>query len=320
MSDVILITGGLGYVGGRVSRHLAETSDCHLRIGSRDASQPKPEWLSQGEIAPLDLLDEASLVAACRGAKCVIHLAALNEIDSAAHPERALEVNGLGSLKLLRAAIGAGVERFVYFSTAHVYGSPLAGRLTEETLPRPQHPYAITHRTAEDFVLAARDKNEIGGIVVRLSNGFGVPERAEVNRWSLLSNDLCRQAVTEKKLVLRSAGLQYRDFITLTDVSRAVLHLLNLAPGACGNGLFNLGGEAPMRIIDVAEKIAGRCEAVLGFRPEIQRPPVSAAEKVLTLEYRMDKLKSTGFSLLSNIDEEIEATLRLCQQSFGREG
>ncbi len=320
MSDMILLTGGLGYVGGRISRHLADTSDYQLRIGSRDASQPKPDWLSRGEIVALDLLDEASLAAACRGVKCVIHLAALNEIDSAANPERSLEVNGLGSLKLLRAAISAGVERFIYFSTAHVYGSPLAGTLTEESLPRPQHPYAITHRTAEDFVLAARDKNEIDGIVVRLSNGFGVPERAEVDRWSLLANDLCRQAVTAKKMVLRSAGLQYRDFITLTDVSRGVLHLLNLAPGACGNGLFNLGGDAPLRIIEVVEKVADRCDAVLGFRPEIQRPPISADEKVLTLEYRMDKLKNTGFSLVSNIDEEIEATLRLCQQAFGREG
>ncbi|WP_435627897.1 NAD-dependent epimerase/dehydratase family protein [Candidatus Ferrigenium straubiae] len=320
MSDVVLLTGGLGYVGGRISHHLLEASDYHLRIGTRDASQPKPEWLGRGEIVSLDLLDEASLAAACRGVKCVIHLAALNEIDSAADPEQALMINGLGSLKLLRAAIRAGVERFIYFSTAHVYGSPLAGRLTEESLPRPQHPYAITHRTAEDFVLAARDKNEIDGIVVRLSNGFGAPERAEVNRWSLLANDLCRQAVTAKKLVLRSSGLQYRDFITLTDVGRAVLHLLDLAPEACGDGLFNLGGEAPLRIIDVAEKVAERCEAVLGFRPEIHKPPSSADEQVLSLDYRMDRLKGTGFYLLANIDEEIEATLRLCQRSFGQKG
>lgn len=317
MSDVVLLTGGLGYVGGRVSRHLAESSPFFLRLGSRRSGVPAPAWLTSGETVSLDLLDEASIESACRGAQYVVHFAALNEIESAADPEQALLVNSLGSLKLLRAAVKAGVERFIYFSTAHVYGSPLVGHLTEKTLPRPQHPYAITHRTAEDFVLAARDRKEIDGIVIRLSNGFGSPERAEVNRWTLLANDLCRQAITEKKLVLHSSGIQYRDFVTLADVGRAVLHLLALPTQACGDGLFNLGGENPMRILDVAERVAGRCEEVLGFRPEVQRPDPSPGEKASPLDYRIDKLKATGFSLSSNIDEEIDATLRLCHQSFG---
>ena len=75
-----------------------------------------------------------------------------------------------------------------------------------------------------------------------------------------------------------------------------------------------------MRIIEIVEKIAERCEAVLGFRPEIQKPAASADEQVLSLDYRMDKLKGTGFSLLSNIDEEIDATLLLCRRAFGQGG
>lgn len=319
MKDGVLITGGLGYVGGRVARHLAENSAFDLRLGVR-RDIPAPGWLKSGKLVTVDLLDEASLAEACRGVKHIIHFAALNEIDSGSDPEQALVVNGLGSLKLLRAAIKAGAERFIYFSTAHVYGSPLAGVLTEDSLPRPQHPYAITHRTAEDFVLAARDKKEIEGMVVRLSNGFGAPERADVNRWTLLANDLCKQAVVDRKLVLRSSGLQARDFITLEDVGRAVLHLLNLPVQACGNGLFNLGGENALRIIDVAQRVADRCEAVLGYKPEVQRPLPAPGETTISLDYRMDKLKSTGFSLLSNMDGEIDATLKLCNHAFGIRG
>jgi UDP-glucose 4-epimerase len=308
----------MGYIGGRVSRFLSECSDFYIKIGTRDASAPTPVWLWSGEMAAFNLLDDDSLVRACNGVKHVVHFAATNEIDSSADPVRALEVNGVGSLRLLRAATRAGVERFIYFSTAHVYGSPLQGILTEDSLPRPQHPYAISHRTTEDFVLAARDKNEIEGIVVRLSNGFGVPERAEVNRWSLLVNDLCRQAVVNQKLVLNSTGIQFRDFVTLSDVSRAVLHLIGLPAGECGNGLFNLGGDSPMRIIDVAEKIASRCEDILGFKPHIIKPLSDNTEYALPLDYRMDKLKATGFSLLSNIDEEINDTLKLCNIAFGQ--
>lgn len=316
MNKHVLLTGGLGYVGGRVAHHLAGASAHHLKLGTRRETAA-PEWLQDGAVVRLDVLDDSSLAAACKGVNCIVHFAALNEIDSASDPEQALTVNGLGSLKLLRAAIRAGVERFIYFSTAHVYGAPLAGVLTEESLPRPQHPYAITHRTAEDFVLAAHDKREITGIVVRLSNGFGTPERAEVNRWTLLANDLCRQAVVERTLVLKSSGLQARDFITLEDVARAVHHLVDLPKEKCGNGLFNLGGENCMRIIDVAERIAGRCEAVLGYRPQIQRPEPGPGETAPSLDYRMDKLKATGFALQSNMDAEIDATLQLCRQSFG---
>lgn len=319
MKPNILLTGGLGYVGGRVARHLAASSQYVLKLGAR-RDMPTPAWLRDGAVVRMDVLDEATLEQACRGVTHIVHFAALNEIDSASDPQQALLVNGLGSLKLLRAAIRAGVRRFIYFSTAHVYGAPLAGTLTEETLPRPQHPYAITHRTAEDFVLAAHDKQEITGLVVRLSNGFGAPERAEVNRWTLLTNDLCRQAVVDRKLVLKSSGLQSRDFITLEDVARAVQHLIGIPGEACGNGLFNLGGENALRIIDVAERIAARCEAVLGFRPQVQRPQPAPGETTPALAYRVDKLKSTGFALLSNMDAEIDATLRLCQLSFGSKG
>lgn len=316
MNDCVLITGGLGYVGGRVARFLAESSSFGLKLGVRKGG-PSPSWLKKGEVVPINLLDTTSLEEACRRVSHIVHFAALNEIDSLEDPEKALSINGGGSLKLLRAAINAGVKRFLYFSTAHVYGSPLQGTLTEDSLPRPQHPYAITHRTAEDFVLAAKDKSEIEGIVARLSNGFGVPERADVNRWTLLVNDLCKQAVCNRKLVLRSSGLQSRDFITLTDVSRAVQHFLEAPMQAIGNGLFNLGGENSLRIIDITEKIANRSEKVLGFRPEIQRPVPSPGESDSFLDYKIDKLKSTGFSLLSNVDEEIDATLRLCHRAFG---
>lgn len=317
MSDIVLLTGGLGYLGGRISRYLAESSHFNLRLGVRSPETAIPKWLKNGELVVLDLFADSTLESACKGVKYIIHLAALNEIDSATDPERALLVNGVGSLKLLLAAIKTGVKRFIYFSTAHVYGSPLTGNITEETIPRPLHPYAITHRTAEDFVLAAHDKKQIEGVVVRLSNGIGAPERANINRWTLLANDLCRQAVVEKKLILRTHGLQYRDFVTLNDVSRAVLHMLMLSPQSNESGLFNLGGDNSTRIIDMAERIAERCEIILGFRPKIFRPSPDLVENILPLSYRIEKLKATGFVLLSDVDEEIDATLKLCVRSFG---
>lgn len=317
MMDKVLITGGSGYIGGRLVQALVEEPRFHLRLGTRQPLAHRPTWPEAVEIVPLDLLSQDDLNSACRGVRYVIHLAALNEIDSLANPEAALSVNGLGSLKLLEAAKQAGVERFIYFSTAHVYGTPLAGVITEQSLPRPNHPYAITHRVAEDFVLAAHDQKAIQGIVLRLSNGFGAPASVSANRWTLIANDLCRQAVTTGKLVLKSSGLQWRDFITLSDVVRSVQHLLNLPAAACQDGLFNLGGECALRIINLAQHIARRASSFLGFTPPIQRPEPGPNQTFQPLEYRIDKLKSTGFTLSRNIDEEIDATLHFCQEVFG---
>ncbi|MBU4231188.1 MAG: SDR family oxidoreductase [Proteobacteria bacterium] len=318
MMDKVLITGGSGYIGGRLVQALVEESRFHLRLGVRQPRAIRPVWPREAEIVPLGLVSPEDLNAACRGVRYIIHLAALNEIESLANPEEALRINGLGSLKLLEAAKRAGVERFIYFSTAHVYGVPLAGMITEESLPRPHHPYAITHRVAEDFVLAAHDQKTIQGIALRLSNGFGAPAAVNVNRWTLIVNDLCRQAVTTGKLVLKSSGLQWRDFITLSDVARSVQHLLNLPASALQDGLFNLGGECSLQIIDLAQRIANRASGFLGFTPPIHRPGPGPTESFQPLEYKVDKLKSTGFTLNRNIDEEIDATLLFCKKVFGK--
>ena len=317
MTRKILITGGFGNVGGRLAQQFVSDASMSVRLGTRRQYPGPPEWLPDCEPVTMDLLSETSLDAACAGVQCVVHLAAMNDSESAADPEQALLVNTLGALKLLRAAERAGVERFIYFSTYHVYGAPLAGTITEETVPRPSHPYAITHRAAEDFVLAAHDRKALTGIVLRPSNGFGAPAHTDVDVWMLIVNSLCRNAVENGVLQLRSSGVHLRNFITLRDVGRAVMHLMNLPAAVCGDGLFNLGGESSLRIIDLAVLIAERCTAVLGFTPPIRRPDPIPGEESTPLDFRIDKLKRTGFDLTADFTAEIDATLRLCHNAFG---
>jgi UDP-glucose 4-epimerase len=207
-------------------------------------------------------------------------------------------------------------------STAHVYGAPLQGRIDERTLPRAQHPYAITHKVAEDFVLAAHDQGRIEGVVLRLSNGFGAPAHAGIDRWTLLVNDLCRQAVVSGCLRLKSAGLQRRDFVTLQDVGGAVVHCLALRKVALGDGLFNLGGDCTLRIIDMAQQVSERWEVMTGTGLPLERPEPSPGEilneaSVEPLVFSCAKLQATGFALLSARDAEIDATLQLCLRAFG---
>jgi UDP-glucose 4-epimerase len=240
----------------------------------------------------------------------------MNAQDCAADPDAAMKVNAVATAHLIQAAIRQKVKRFIYMSTVHVYGSPLTGVITEKTKPTPVHSYALTHQAGEDAVLASHQSGEIEGIVIRLSNAYGAPADKGVNCWMLLVNDLCRQAATSGRLVLRSAGLQKRDFIPLHDVVRAIEHFIESPFDKSRGGIFNLGGEATYRIIDLVELIVERCEALLGYRPEIEQPDPVPGENSPKLNYRIDKLKETGFSLNGNIEKEIDATLGFCNKNF----
>lgn len=313
----VLITGGFGYVGGRIAQALAALPDTHVVLGSRRARE-RPGWLptASAVVTPWD--EPERLGEACAGVDTVIHLAAMNEIEAGRDPAGALEANGVATARLLEAAKDAKVERFIYLSTAHVYGTPLAGRIDETTCPRPVHPYATSHRAAEDVVLAAHDTGALNGIVVRLSNSFGAPAHPVVDRWTLLVNDLCRQAVTTGRLTLRSAGLQRRDFVTLTDVGRAIAHLVNLPRESTGDGIFNLGGAWAPTVMEMASLVAARTGVVLGFPVEIKRPEPAPAETSQPLDYRIDKLLATGFRLAGNPEAEIDATVAFCVREKGK--
>jgi UDP-glucose 4-epimerase len=315
MMRKVLITGGFGYLGGRLAQYLASQEGYEILLGSRRQTQP-PSWLPQSKVVQTCWDPPQGLEKVCSGVDVIVHLAGMNAQDSAADPAAATKINAVATAHLVQSAIRQKVKRFIYMSTVHVYGSPLTGVITEETKPTPVHPYALSHQAGEDAVLASHQHGEIEGIVIRLANAYGAPVDKDANCWMLLVNDLCRQAAISGRLVLRSAGLQKRDFIPLHDVVRANQHLIELPADKFGSALFNLGGEAPYRIIDLAELIAVRCDVVLGYRPKIERPDSVLGESSPELNYKIDKLKETGFSLNGNIESEIDATLKFCHKKF----
>jgi len=314
MTNGVLLTGGLGYVGGRLALEL-ERAGFSVYIGTRRGGLAPPDWLPAATMLQLDWESNESLISACNGRDAIVHLAAMDERASADDPIGALKINGLASLRLLEAAKLSGVKRFVYLSTAHIYGYPLSGDINELTLPRPIHPYAITHKVAEDLVLAAHDKRHIEGVVIRLSNSFGVPASPNVERWNLLVNDLCRQAATTGELRLKSAGSQLRDFVTLDDVSRAVVHLLCLDVSQLSDGLFNLGSGNSMSIIKMTNRVAIRWNKLTKRNIPIIIP-VDQADQSGPLIYRVEKLLSTGFTLNQPIDREIDDTIKMSIKIF----
>jgi UDP-glucose 4-epimerase len=316
----ILITGGLGYVGGRIAQQLVTDPDNILYLVTRKEQPDMPASLTDTKrvhtLHTKDVFREEEIFS--ESFDSIIHLAALNEIDCVKSPADAVDFNVTRSLLLLEKAIRSKVPQFIYFSTAHIYG-PLKGNIDETYLPRPVHPYAITHKAMEDFVYAAHISAKIQGISLRLSNSLGAPISPDVNRWTLLVNDLCRQAVGKGELKLQSAGTQKRDFIALSDVARSVMFIMGAEPDRLGDGIFNLGGNCTMSVLEMTHLIQERCAQVLGFEPPIILPeiinPQPAGEP---LSFDSGKLAAAGFQWKGNIPEEIDQLLIFCKTHFDK--
>jgi UDP-glucose 4-epimerase len=311
----LLITGGLGYLGGRLAQYWGEQGEHEIVLGTRHPAEP-PRWLPQARLVQTRWDSLASLEESCSGVDAVIHLAGMNAQDCNADPVAALEFNGTATARLLQAAIRQKVKKFIYLSTAHVYGSPLAGVITEETCPVSLHPYTTSHRAGEDVVRGTYQRGEIEGVVIRLSNAYGAPAHKDANCWMLLVSDLCRQAVTTRRMVLKSTGVQRRDFVSLSEVCRAIDHLMRLPGENLGKGLFNVGGEWSPTVWEMACFVRERSRLVLGFQPELTRVPPPFDEVAADLDYRLDALHQTGFHPSSDRVAEIDRLLEFCKASF----
>ena len=311
----ILITGGLGYIGGRIADSLKRNHpDCTIVLGTSRKRLEIPNWAKYFQTVQLNILDLASIEEAFSSDfDVIIHLAALNENDSLKDINSAWETNTLGTQSLLSIASQKQVGMFIYFSTFHVYGN-YNEIITEISPTQPHHPYAATHRAAEDMVRFFQHYKGMNTLILRLSNGFGYPMDPGVNRWTLVFNDLCRQAMTSGEMIIKSSGKQYRDFISLHDVAAAVDHFLYTIPDKWEDGLFNIGGGCSLSIADVANKIATIYEKKYGKPVPIQIEGKDSGQVYDPIQFNIDKLKKTGFCLTGNMEKEIEQTLSLCEK------
>lgn len=311
----ILITGGFGFVGGRLAVHLAKAGH-QIVLGSRTAITP-PVWLPQAEVAKIVWDDDGALEQSCNGVDAVIQAAGMNAQDCVTDPVAALAFNGLATARLVAAASRAGVQRFIYLSTAHVYSCPLVGTITEETCLRNLHPYATSHLAGEHAVLSASERGGGQGIVLRLSNAFGVPVHKDVNCWMLLVNDLCKQVAQTRKLVLKTSGLQQRNFVGMTEVCGVAERLVVGNGESVYPGIFNVGAGVSQSVLAMAQLIQQRCVQILGFEPVLQRGQDEVDEQHPMLTYRTDNLAALGINSNGLGDAvEIDSLLRFCQLTF----
>lgn len=315
----ILITGGLGYIGGRIADYLIRKNVHNITVTTHQKKYSIPDSLKNVNIQHVDILDRDRLIEICKDIDYIIHLAATNEIISAKNPHAALRVTTEGTLNMLEAAKEMGINKFMYFSTFHIYGPNKGEKITENQLPNPVHPYSITHYMAELYVNQFRQKHNFETIIIRLSNGYGAPLTIDVDRWTLVVNDLCYQAIKYGHLKLKSSGEQHRDFIPLSDVTNAVDLLMNTSYNKIGNGIFNLGVGYSISIKEICNRINKVYLENYGKELPIIISKDAPRQESIPVYYDVTKIKKLGFKPRDNYGLEILNTLKLCEKKVKEE-
>jgi UDP-glucose 4-epimerase len=307
----ILITGGFGFIGGRLAQHLSNLGH-EITLGSRKVKSP-PSWLRDAKVALLDWNRPEALAAPCKNIDLVIHAAGMNAHDCSLDPIAAEKFNGGGTEALVLAAANSNVKRFIYLSTAHVYSNPLHGLIDENSPTKNQHPYALSHLQGEKAVENCSIDHSIEGVITRVSNVFGAPSHPSIPCWSLLTNDLCKQAIKQGEMLLITDGTQKRDFLDMHSACDMLSLLCEKTIAPNKSLIVNIGSGRSFTLIEMATLIQDRCRINFGFTPKITINNKNISEKNSDLIFNIERIQELGYSFKQNITNEVDNLLTFCK-------
>ena len=289
----VFVTGGAGYIGSIFveealnAGHEVTVYDS-LTEGHRSAVDPRARFIrAQPEL-------EGDAAAAVKEAipDAILHFAgSILVSESMSRPEKYFRNNVANGLNVLDAAIQNDVRKFIFSSTAAVYGLPERVPITEDSLQQPTNPYGESKLMFEKILLWYREVHGLEFVAFRYFNAAGASSR--IGEHHRVETHLIPNVL---KVALRQSshceiyGADYptpdgtciRDYIHVSDIAKA--HLLALAPGT--QGFYNLGngdGYSVRQVVQSCEKITGLEIKTIEKPRRPGDPPrlVSAAEKAV---------------------------------------
>jgi nucleoside-diphosphate-sugar epimerase len=289
----VLVTGARGFIGKYLVAALlgqgAEVRGLAIEAGPPDAGV---RWVKG------DITDPASIRGVCQDVDVVFHLAAISNVDASVRdPLRTISTNTMGTANLLEEARAGKVKKFVYISSAHVYGIPQYLPVDEAHPTVPREPYAASKIASENLVQAFANAYGMGCAIVRPFNVFGAGQDT-----SFLIPGVISQALESRTIRVGNVD-PTRDFLYVDDCVDGFICVADR-----GIGIFNIGSGLDRSIGSVVEKIRDLVD------PEI--PIVSDAGRMRTgkveiprLSAEVSRLKALGWTPAVGFDEGLARTV-----------
>jgi UDP-glucose 4-epimerase len=251
MSEIMLVTGGAGFIGS----HLVERL---LALGHRvrvldNLSQGRAEWVpTKAEFIEGDITDLALCRRACASVAGVFHLAAMSKVAPSIDKfEFCTEQNIIGTQNVLIAARDARVRKLVYSGSSTYYGNGAAPQ-AESAPPNCLNPYAVSKYVGEQFCEIFTRLYKLPTVTLRYFNVYG-PRQPGVGAYALVLGIFLEQHRRGEPLTIHGDGSQRRDFIHVDDDVAANLTAYSSAVEGVA---MNVGSGTNISIQEIADLIS----------------------------------------------------------------
>ncbi len=288
----ILVVGGCGYIGTHMVQALIAAGQCpitldNLSTGHRDLL-PGGEFIA-GDIGDTALLDD---IFASRRIDAVMHFAAFIEVgESVSDPLKYYGNNFARTANLLNAMIRHDVQRFVFSSSAAVYGEPDYTPIDEEHPLNPTSPYGETKLWVEKMLAACDRAYGLRAFVLRYFNAAGADESGTLGERHEPESHLIPlvlEVARGKREHIKIFGVDYptpdgtciRDYVHVNDLVSAHLAAIDALMEGAGSSVYNLGnsqGASVREVIDTAARVSGRPIPVVEDRRRPGDPAILVA-------------------------------------------
>lgn len=292
--DKVLVTGGAGFIGSHIVDKLLEkgyevTILDNFDTGKIDniaAHKERKELkIIKGDIRNIDLVKST-----LKDINVVFHEAAIASVTlSVQNPIASNDVNVTGTLNMLKASVDAGVKRFIFASSAAVYGDSASPVKREDMPLNPTSPYGTSKLAAESYARVFYNVYGLETVSLRYFNVYGPRQRFDANSaYGGAITIFINRLLKNMPPIINGDGEQTRDFVYIEDIVNANMLALN-AKGVPGQ-VFNIGTGENISVNKVAEvlKVALKKENIENiYGPprltDIRHgyPDISKAKKIL---------------------------------------
>jgi UDP-glucose 4-epimerase len=274
----VLVTGGAGYIGSHTVHALAEAGERVVVIDNLStgfsAFLPEGVPLFIGDAADENL---AEGVIAAHGVDSIIHFAGSVVVpDSMRDPLGYYRNNTMTTRSLLNTAVKCGVNRFIFSSTAAVYGNPDQVPVPEHAPTRPLSPYGSSKLMTEIMLHDVALAHGMSYVVLRYFNVAGADPQARIGLATLGATHLLKiavEAATGQRAKIDVFGTDYptpdgsciRDFIHVSDLAQAHRAALSYLRAGGASATLNCGygrGYSVIETIEAVRRVSGRNFAV----------------------------------------------------------
>ncbi|MBM4142939.1 MAG: SDR family oxidoreductase [Lentisphaerae bacterium] len=236
------VTGGAGFIGSSVVRRLVSLG-VRPRVVDNFATGRRANFadlMDRIEFIEGDISDPEVCRRAARGARFVLHLAALPSVPrSVRDPVAAHRANVEGMLQMLVAARDAGAARFVFSSSSSVYGETPALPKREDMLPMPLSPYAVQKLTGEHYCRIFHALYGLNTYALRYFNVFG-PRQDPASQYAAVVPRFIEALGRDRAPTIYGDGEQTRDFTFVDDVVAANLACCEAGAEKAAGNVYNV--------------------------------------------------------------------------------